>query len=206
MSVNKFLLFIAITLFIFSCNTMDEQDTKVEWKYLTSIKAGQNIGVGIKYVDYEPDSVLYFYYHALNEGIRYLDLDGDGNNDFEFSHFIADPGIQSRRIYSLSIKPLGSNEICISKIKSNWVDSLKYNAEIDNTCHWSDSTALLYDYHWQMFTSPTFYSIEKIKGYWYNNDNIYIGVKIVKDTKPYYGWIDMYQNTIRQYAITMPYH
>jgi hypothetical protein len=189
-------LVLIIGIILASCKKDNEE------KFLTSIKAGQKDGIGIKYVDIVPDDSSLGYSRHPTQQQKYLDLNGDGIDDFELMYQTSDSQIMSVEHYEINIKPFGLNLVCITQSGNNWVDSLKYNTIIDNNINWSNSTALLYEYHWWMHSEPP---IPTIKGFWYDHDNIYIGVKIVKDENQIFGWIDMKKNTIRGYAITVPY-
>jgi hypothetical protein len=215
--MKKLLLYSAIFLTLSSCN--DKSD---EYYYLTFIKAGQVSGTGIMYVDIIPDDTIDIpLYPAILKTTnidydttisasytnswdtsRNLDLNNDNINDFELILTRSDPNILGSRSSQLVIKPLEMNSVCVSKTKNNWVDSLKYNDTINNNNNWSDSTALLFFHSWTMNGLETYYTTE---GYWYNHDNIYIGVKIVKNNNQLFGWIDLKKNIIRQFGITIPY-
>jgi hypothetical protein len=189
-----------------SCN-----ESKDDYKYLTLITAGQKSGTGIRYVDIIPDDTTLGYYDHPELQSKNLDLDGDGNNDFELI-FSSNTEFISHYSYGLKIKPLEMNSVCVTASGDNWVDSLEFNDTINYSDIWSDSTALLYDYYrYIKYTDPKIHDTTIIKGYWYDNDNIYIGVKIMKDTHQFLGWIDLKRNVqrgfidIRQFAITMPY-
>jgi hypothetical protein len=69
--------------------------------------------------------------------------------------------------------------------------------------NWSDSTVILYSVPSSWSLSSGW--IDDITGYWYDSDSIYIGVRIIKDNKQLFGWIDMKKNVLRQYAVTEPY-
>jgi len=99
----------------------------------------------------------------------------------------------------VDIIPLGTNSVCISKTNVHWVDSLSYNSIINETNNWSNSKATLWSNGSFIDGSKTYY------GYWYNYDHIFIGVKIIKDDKQFFGWIDMKKNALRGYAVTVPY-
>ena len=206
--------------FLLSCN--DKGDN---YKYLTFIKAGQIDGTGIRYVDIIPDDTIIiveypdfnfrkstnpynYVIRSINSinffnATRNLDLDNDNVSDFELVFTRSDPGIMGYKNWRLEIKPLGMNSICVTESGNNWADSLKYNDTISNINNWSDSTVLLFDHQWSL-NSPNS-PIISTKGYWYDNDSIYLAVKIVKDSNQLYGWIDIKKNIIRQYGVTIPY-
>jgi hypothetical protein len=198
--MKKLVVLLTVILLISACDK-EEQKTQ-ETKYPVSIKAGQTTGIGIKYTDIIPDDTTLGYYPYPFDQYKYLDINGDSINDFELLLKRSDPGIMGMITAVLEIVPLGMNAVCTSATNPTWADSLKYNDPIDANTRWSDSTALLYDF---LYLDDYPYGTTFIKGYWFNTDAIYIGVKITKDDKQYFGWIDMKRNVIRQFAVTVPY-
>ena len=94
-----------------------------------------------------------------------------------------------------------NNSVCVSGLNYDWVESLVFDDTIGYDNNWSDSTALLHSCHW-FFEKPS-----QIEGYWYENDNYFIGIKIPKKDYQMFGWIDVdfHDKKIKQYAITIPY-
>lgn len=198
--MKKLIVSLIVILLISACDKKDEKTQ--ETIYPVSINAGQTAGIGIKFTDIIPDdNTLGYYPHPFDQN-KYLDINGDSISDFELVLKRSDPGIQGMKTAVLEIIPLGMNAVCISATNPTWADSLKYNDPINANMNWSDSTALLYDYlFFDNYPNPSV----TIKGYWYTSNDIYIGVKINKDNKQFFGWIDMKQNVIRQFAVTVPY-
>ena len=179
--------------------------TANEAKFLTFILAGQTEGLGIKYVDIVPDDTLQVYI------ARNLDLNNDSINDFQLIYFRPSPHMCCTSDF-FTIKPLEKNSVCVSKIMTGWVKPLAYKDSIGNNNNWSNSKDTLYYYFRSTHPTPDGTDIidESTYGYWYDKDNIYIGVKIIKDGKDLFGWIDMKIfprdiGVIRRYAITAPY-
>jgi hypothetical protein len=197
-TMKKLFLFLSFITFILSCNKEDD------YKYLDSIKSGQISGTGIRYVDIVPDKEIAKYHNHYGDTITTLDLNNDGIDDFELRQFYEHYMYSSASGY-LKIVPLGMNSVCVTKAGNHWIDSLKYNEIISSNNNWSDSTALLYAWDMHQITVPEFEIITDVEGYWYKNDSIYIGIRIVKDNNQLYGWIDMKGNVLRQYAVTVPY-
>ena len=188
-------LFLSLILLIYSCDKKEEY-----FNYLTYITAGQENGLGIRYLDIEPDDTLTIIdYPDTLEVIKSLDLNNDNTPDFEFKYQISSPYQLGASSGGLRIIPLGMNSVCVSKEESHWVDSLHYNDTINENISWSDSTALLYSHTWVIDGSEYTY------GYWFQRSDLYVGVKIIKGENSFYGWIDLKNNVIRQFAITIPY-
>lgn len=187
----------AFILLIISCKK--ENKAPID-RLLTSIKAGQTDGPGIRYMDIVPDDTLLIENFPDNLFVtRNIDLDNDKIPDFELKYERSSPLMMGSSGVSLEIIPLGTNSVCISKTNANLVDSLSYNSIISDTNNWSNSKATLWSNGSFMDGSKTYY------GYWYKYDHIYIGVKIIKDDKQFFGWIDMKANVFRRYAVTVPY-
>jgi hypothetical protein len=196
--MKKILFIFAFALLLASCKKEHEDN------FLTSIKAGQTDGIGIKYMDFEPDKKFVFdinpYYATLN-----LDLNNDSINDFELRYY------EFHSEINLQITPQGNNSVCISST-IHWdppfAESLALEDSIGNKNNWSNSKAYLFMYSENCYTD---YDTGKEictksgSGYWYNHDNIYLAVKIIKDDKEFYGWIDvkMKGEAICGYAITV---
>lgn len=211
--MKKLFIILTLLILIMAC----KKENIKEDKFLTSIKAGQTDGVGIKYVDFEPDKKLVYTYPTLAS--LKLDLNNDSIDDFELVYSrSARPcclGIES------SINPIGNNYICNQKSDTTNVEALVQGDIIDNNNTWRKSGTSLFYYWYSSFTSADGPLIsEKISGSWYNHDNIYIGVKIIKDGKELFGWIDVnYQKSdpsdpnydgwkeivVRRFAISQPY-
>lgn len=207
--MNKVFVLLAIISLIISCKK-DNED-----KFLTSIKAGQTDGIGIKYVDFEPDKKLvvipsddYSYSTKL-----FLDMNNDSIHDFELRYEFP-PDLSCCYSRNSIILPLGENSVCVSKtITNGWtntfVQSLALGDSIGSRSNWSNSKEYLYSYRHSKHTTPEGGDLiqESIGGYWYDHDNIYVGVKIVKDGKDFFGWIDvkMKGQEVRGYAVSVPY-
>jgi len=183
-----------------------------EDKFLSFIKAGQNEGIGIKYVDFEPDEKMEQSYST-----KYLDLNSDSINDFELIYHDRNV-MHSTYLNYLTITPLGENSVCVLKSKTSRVQALAYGDTIGTNNNWSNSVSDLFVYRRYTYLDTNtgqFVSQGDPIGDWYDHDNIYMGVKIIKDGKEFYGWIDLnYQSNpeypykevvVRRYAISQPY-
>jgi len=200
--MKKLILSILIAILFLSCNKKDG-----DYKYLSYIIAGQIEGIGVKYVDIEPDDSIFcncqcIYDSCLSDSIG-LDFNNDKLVDFQVITKTSPWTLSSAYYYSIEIKPLGNNSVCVSKTNNSWVDSLNLGDTIDSRINWSDSIAMLYSYYHQYFT-PTG-PITTIKGYWDQNKGYYIGIRIVNGDNQFFGWIDIRKWLIQQYAITIPY-
>jgi hypothetical protein len=201
--MKKLFTILQVIFLFLSCNKNSE-----DYKYLSFIIAGQKNGIGIKYTDIVPDDDSLGFYPSPLVQTKYLDLNNDNVNDFELISTISDPMMMSMGVRQLEIKPLGNNFVCITRYGNNWAEPFKYNDTISEQNNWSDSNALLYYFYWRLGdhgTPPVINDSVSIKGYWFESDSIYIGVKISKNSVPVFGWIDMKENMLKQYAVTIPY-
>lgn len=66
-------------MILFAC---DKEEQEEQLNYLDHILAGQTSGIGIKYIDIEPDDILIFDYPASSTN-RLIDINGDSIDDFE---------------------------------------------------------------------------------------------------------------------------
>jgi uncharacterized protein with WD repeat len=183
--------------------------TENEDKFLTYLTAGQTEGPGINYVDFSPDAKLVYSDANSNKNNAFLKIDliNDGIDDFELNY------VRDARscCYSLTstITPLGNNYICNQKTDTTNVKALAQGDIIENNNTWTKSKVYLFYYWYSSFPSPDGTTIisEKIYGSWYNHDNIYVGVKIIKEDKELFGWIDVKMRglAVRGYAVTKPY-
>jgi hypothetical protein len=181
-----------------------------EYEYLGQISAGQKEGVGIKYIAVMPKDTSLGYYPSPEIQTKKLDLNSDDIDDFELI-YTTNHEFQSHFFIRLEIKPQGENSVITISPDKSWADSIKLNEIIDNSKNWSDSTTLLFDYQYLTYTMPNFYDTTIIKGYWWKQENIFIGIRMKKNGHQYFGWIYLTVNKtrgnveFRQFAITKPY-
>jgi len=175
--------------------------TANEDKFLNFIRAGQTQGLGIRYMDIVPNikvpNVNTEDPYTSIDTTQNIDLNNDSIDDFRLRYYVLH-WPYCCKTKKLELTPLNMNSVCISNIGTNWVDSLKYNDTISINNKWSKSTALLFQ--WHMYGGGI-----NVQGYWYDNDNIYIGIRIIKGNNQIFGWIDMKGNILRKYAVTTPY-
>lgn len=181
-----------------------------ELQFPPFIVAGQTDGVGIKYVDFEPDKELevfadYYKSHIL------LDLNNDSIDDFELIYAFP-PGMSSTSDRYSYILPMENSAVCVSANNESalvFAEALESSDTISNKCNWANTKTYLYTYHHYSTTLPggTPYSAESHQGDWYDGDNIFVGVKIVKDNNEIFGWIDVKPKgkEVRRYAVTCLY-
>jgi len=174
-------------------------------KFLTFIKAGQTDGPGIKYVDFEPDAKFAYGNDSYTEFLN-LDLNNDSIDDFELKYY------SFHFETYLQIIPKGNNSVCFSKTLSvpdyAFVESLANGDTIGINNNWINSKAFLFTYYLSCYTdydTGNRICSDSFSGYWYDHDHIYMGVKIIKNNKEFFGWIDMKGTTVRRYAITKLY-
>ena len=161
--------------------------------------AGQDSGVGIHSVDFSPDLTFNVDpFSHLRDSIT-LDMDGDQIDDFMLNYRRSSFYQLGYSFIAIEIRPLADNEVSVSATHNTWADSLRYNAVIDSNRTWTDSTATLYyTYSSQNGQSGTY-------GYFKNNSQYYIGVKIYSNGHAFYGWIYMNDEAIDKYSITTEY-
>ncbi|HET6557910.1 MAG TPA: hypothetical protein VFG54_11390 [Prolixibacteraceae bacterium] len=202
--MKKLFIILTLLILIMAC----KKENTIADKFLTFIEAGQTDGVGIKYVDFEPDEKLIS--SNGSEAFLKLDLNKDSIDDFELRYTSMSYGRWYNQ-YS-QIIPLENNSVCISKTITYsdfaFVESLKYGDTIGINNNWTNSKAYLYRFYrnWQRYQNPdTTIVSESIYGDWYSQNNIYVGVKIIKNDKQLFGWIDMKDTTLRRYAVSSPF-
>jgi len=183
--MKKSILIITIiqAVFIYSCKKNDLNCTLDNF-----IKAGQKSGVGIEYIDIEPDfNCTIIDPWKKTDTIINLDLNKDGIDDFTIHGTMCHPSMLGGDCENLSITPLLNNELCINP-STNWLDTLPYLDTIDMEINWSNDEALIFSYYWMMGENSS------TEGYWHKvliNDMYFIGYKIIKDEKTFFGWIGM---------------
>lgn len=199
------LIIIIQSILISSCEKND-----VNYILDNFIQAGQKSGVGIKYVDLEPDiNCTIIDPWEKTDTIINLDLNKDGIDDFTIKGTMCHPSMLGGDCENLSITPLLNNEICINPI-TNWLDTIPYLDTINIESNWYNDEALIYSYYWVMGGNSS------TEGHWKDvstSDKYFIGYKIKKDEKTFYGWIGMKRDTttwsfsflITEYAILKEY-
>ncbi len=200
--MKKLFIILTLLILIMAC----KKENTNEDKFLTFIKAGQTDGIGINYVDFEPDKKLEY----INDYDKHLILDLNKDSIFDFEVLYKAPPGRGSVVdrYTLFI-PLGKNSVCVSTKETNWVESFTFGDTIDSYSNWSNSNAYLYTYHSWNTTGPDGNPLSSLSigGYWKIDTNNYIGVKIITDDKELFGWVDvkMLGQIIRSYAVTVPY-
>jgi hypothetical protein len=197
--------FLFISLFL-SCDKNDDENEK-DYLYPQYILAGQNSGDGIKYVNFDPDRHYTCDCHGITsewtiDSTRF-DINKDKSDDFLLITKMSPSEIQSFVTLSAEIKPLKYCSVCVLRSDNYCVDTLNINDTISLKNNWSDSTALLYYYYHRYFTQNGPYT--EINGFWYDNTRYFVGIRIQKGEKDFFGWLDLTTYYFRQYAITIPY-
>lgn len=183
-------------MIIVSCDKSGE-----DHNYPTYITAGQSVGPGIWYIDIEPDDTLKIINCVETPHTeRDLDLNHDGIMDFRLEYKVSRCDALGGSWNYLGIVPLGNNSICVSREVSSWAEALYCNDTINENNTWSDSTALLFEHLFYITVGPVY-----DYGYWPQDTDIFVAVKIVRGEHSFYGWIDINKKILRQYAISIPY-
>jgi len=179
-----------------SCN----DDEAAYFTVYSFILAGQKDGNSTLYTDVVPDDTLKIPGFPDNLSMtKPLDFDNDGAMDVELYYSLSNPYMLGSGGSSLTIIPLDDNEVCTSDAEPTWADAIIFSDTINKSDKWSDSTALIYSYSWQvngLYTS---------KGYFNNDDDIYIGIKLNKKGYSAYGWLSVNRAILKGYAATVPY-
>jgi hypothetical protein len=197
------LLLVLLVFLVFSCkkedDVIDDADPGAVTTLIPSaIGAGQDTGLGVSYVDLDPDSIFTNGpYHFLDSVA--LDMNADGNIDFMVIKQISDPFMLGAIWRKFDIRPLGDNQVCISAPGSNLVDTLSFNAVIDSSRTWSNAISILYQYSWSMAGNSS------TDGYFMNNGPYYVGLRINAGGRAYYGWLYLNHDSIDKYGITSSY-
>ncbi len=193
--MKKLLLFnLIIQLSLFgSCKKDDSKPDDPVMVLDTIILAGQKSGEGVKYVDLEPDIdvTLVNPWHST-DSIFYLDLNDDGIDDFEINCDMCSPVFLGGDCENVHIVPLLNNGVCINPA-TDWLDTIPENKVINIESDWYNSEVLIYSYFMVLGGDPP-----STEGYWKDAaepGKYYIGVKLLKDDQPHYGWIGMHRDT-----------
>ncbi len=107
--------------------------------------------------------------------------------DFTIVGAVCHPTMLGADCENLSITPLNDNAVCINET-TEWLDTIPYLDTINSESKWSKEESLIYSYFWQMGGSA------ETKGYWKQvttSGKYFIGFKILKENKTYFGWIGM---------------
>jgi len=178
------ILLFAIPLFLFtSCEKKEEEKNYV---LDDSIIAGQKYGAGIEYVDLKPDTYCAIADPFENtETTISFDFNKDDIEDFLIKGSVCSPYMLGASCESFTIVPLHENEIC-TNATSTWVDTLPSGTYINAFLNWSSEESVIYSY--TEYQNSSRWST----GYWNDvssKQKYFIGFKIMKDKKAYYGWI-----------------
>jgi hypothetical protein len=198
-----------LLLFLISC----KKDKKLILP--DKIIAGQQSGSGISYFDFEPDIKCFISEPWIKQDTSIqLDLNKDGINDFTFQRKMSNPAFMGSIYDGVTLIPLDNNEICIiptkypdpesvtcKHSKLDWVNVLSASDTIQSFNLWTNKKSLIYEY------TDLINQCWLKEGFWSSvvkmNDK-FIGFKIVKENKNYYGWIGMYadNSNINSFVIT----
>ena len=114
--------------------------------------------------------------------IYYLDLNNDGTTDDTISIFVSRPYIGECRVSKVSIFALNGNAVA----SSTYPLAMNLNDTISSGDTWSASGDL------RLIRSgdPTSCPNDTV-GYWTNDIDYYLGLKLIVGTYTYYGWLRM---------------
>jgi hypothetical protein len=165
-----------ILLYFIACS---KEDTQLE--YSDYIIAGRTEGPGIKYSGIINDTLYYMDSSHIFDSIRYIDINGDGINNFVLRFFVGQSA--GSQYIENTILTTEKSFIAISELESYNVDTIALNDTIDNSLIWESDTCVLYTYLWIITGAVS------NTGLWNNVRNKYIGTKILVHDKVLFGWI-----------------
>ena len=188
------------------------------------IIAGQKSGAGISYFDFEPDIKCFISEPVQKQDTSIqLDLNHDEIFDFTIKQEMSNPLFRGIYYVTVTLIPLNNNEITVvsnkypepetitcKHSKLDWVKALSKSDTIQSINLWTNKKSLIYEY------TNILNECWLEEGYWHSvvhlNDK-YIGYKIIKGNKNYYGWIGMNADksnlisfVITDYAIVLEYN
>ena len=176
-------LFIAVIIISAICSCKKDSDSLYTDDFII---AGQTNDNRTTYYDFNPDINCTLSDPWENtDTVIHLDLNFDGITDFDINGSMLHPSALGGDWETVTIKPLNDNEICID-LNSGWLDTIPQHDTINQNCTWSNSEVLIYSYDWVM-GEPAVTS-----GLWANvttENKYFIGVMILKNDIPFYGWI-----------------
>jgi len=194
------ILFILLLIGLISCDKNDF------YKSPDSIIAGQKSSSGIYYYDYTPDLALDYAYSSSSSADTsiYIDLNLDSKYDFEFRLRTSPSSLLGMSSKKVVIIPLENNEVSIVpndnkdlEVKPcmstgmDYTKALTANEMVNNRENWSNEESLIY------YGSYIINNCEISEGYWSDSNTgneSFIGVKVRKFHKTYYGWISLYRD------------
>ena len=182
-TTNRLTIVFIVFILIHSCNKDD-----INYTLDSFILAGQKEGPGIEYVDFDPDihCTIVDPWEKTDTTIH-LDLDRDGTDDFSLHRSMCHPSMLGADCESVTIIPLMENEVCIDP-ETSWLDTLSIRDSINTGSNWNRDEALIYSFYW-VYEGET-----STEGYWQGVNRAnqhFIGFKIVKNDKVYFGWMGM---------------
>ena len=108
-----------------------------------------------------------------------IDLDNDGNNDFEINfRGLASPGSGS---FENTIISLQHNAIAVNG-QGQLVIPYFLNDTISSELEWDNAKSILYNYYYSPYGSSS-------AGLWYELKDKYVGVMLKENNDSIYGWI-----------------
>ena len=168
---------------------------------LTSFLCSLRSEAQIIYTDVNPDDTIHDAdYSSATNAHYYLDLNNDGTTDFDliqaYSIYVLNSGTlcaYTKRIWSCNAIPKN-----ISSIASDSIGGLALSpsSAINGGLTWKDSTSSYYN-KLANFSStsvrhcppPSSPGYSDSSGHWLNQNDKYLGLKIIKNGLTYYGWI-----------------
>jgi len=182
-------LTVITVLLLFLCSCGKENTNRILNDFII---AGQKEGPGIEYTDFMPDinCTITDPWEKTVTAIR-LDLNKNGIDDYSLERNMCHPSMLGADCESVKLIPLNNNEICIAP-ETTWLDTLPLQDTIDLKYNWANEEALIYSC-FREYGGETY-----SRGLWIDvrdSHKNFIGFKLSRDQKSYYGWIGMNSDT-----------
>jgi len=140
----------------------------------------------IVYTDVNPDDTVYCSSSPTCSDTFKLDLNNDGNIDFNFTHYYHYIGSCSGGLpgkFVRNAKVMAVNPNAYFGIDLSYPSSLNYGYQIDTSLNWAGSNGILRSF------SRTTCSNGNIAGNWISPNDMYLPLKLSITGNNYYGWI-----------------
>ncbi len=156
----------------------------------SDITAGKKTGDSIVYFEINPPIIMDFYDGDSLE----FDMNQDGEMDFVFTG----KGYESPMFfgYKFYITTLNDNKVllCDHANHENWVGILFQNEQIGEEYRWYDERAIFLEWVYDAWSGENYYW-----GHLLGNDDFYVGLCIMNNGTPVYGWVHLETINILKY-------
>lgn len=189
---------IYIILSVFIIITLGCQKDTIDY-LKPDIKAGESVGTGINYYDYDPDVEMIFEGTGTSDELM-ADINDDASFDIRLFYEASESAQENR--YLFGVETQGDARIVVDPVNTSLVKPIEVGDTIDYRQTTNTGELVLYS---QITNS----SGTTEEGAWLGENNIYIGVKINSDAGTLYGWVRIEipthkKMTIMETACTIP--